>query len=177
MKDLINQITENQRKEGWAGFNKIKDQMLQEDTRELIINLMKVDNVMFQNIGALFIVIPELWKDYDLEDWLYIIRNAERPKNYRVLIDDGTYFEDIRFLYNWIGIDSVDLYKNDSQISKANKDALDNVFPDFLSDTMRNGDSYKEDFKDGTFGNIEYFREMNQRLINQGAKENLIGSL
>ena len=79
-------------------------------------------------------------------------------------------FEDLRFLYNWIGIDSVRLYKNESGISEKNKRSLDRVFPALLTDPMREGELDKENFQDGTFGDIKYFRDMKIRLINQGAK-------
>lgn len=161
----------------WANFKPLKNEILEEDKRGLITEILNTKEFVYTDVRALFLIIPELWKDFNLEDWLYIIRNVNRPDKYRGLMDYEPHFEDIRFLYNWIGIDSISLYKNDSQISEKNKANLDKVFPGFTADSMRSGDTYKEDFEDGTFGNIEYFREMKQRLISQGAKESLIGSL
>lgn len=162
----------------WENFKSLKNEiLLDQSKKELIVDILNTKEFIYTDVGGLFLTIPELWKDFNLDDWLYIIRNVIRPAKYRLYMDYEPNFEDIRFLYNWIGIDSVNLYKEDSEISKENKVNLDKVFPQFLNDTMRNGDTYKEDFKDGTFGNIKYFRDMKQRLILQGVKEGFKGNL
>lgn len=108
---------------------------------------------------------------------MYIIRKVDRSANYRILIDNEPCFEDIRFLYNWIGIDSVKLYKNESGLPDKYKKSLDRVFPVLLIDPMKDGELYKENFQDGTFGNIKYFRDMKIRLINQGANASSLPNL
>ncbi|AXO80717.1 hypothetical protein DZC78_10085 [Olleya aquimaris] len=162
----------------WENFRLLKNEiLLEENKKELIIDILNTKEFIYTDVGGLFLTIPELWEDFDLNDWLHIIRNVNRPSKYRLYMDYEPNFEDIRFLYNWIGIDSVSLYKEDSEISKENKENLNKVFPQFLNDTMRNGDTYKEDFKDGTFGDISFFRIMKERLISQGAKESFNGNL
>lgn len=153
----------------WESYKDLKSELLSVDTKSLIVRILNERRFRDTDVKALLLVIPELWKDFNLDDWKYIIRKVDRSANYRVLIDNEPCFEDIRFLYNWIGIDSLKLYKNESGISEENKKSLDRVFPVLLTDPMREGESYKEDFQDGTFGNIKYLRDMRIRLINQGA--------
>ncbi|WP_298417870.1 hypothetical protein [uncultured Kordia sp.] len=157
-------------KEDWNDLKKIKKEILSVNSKELIIKLLNSSEIVYTDMSAVLLIIPEIWKDFELEDWKHIIQNVNRPKEYRLYIDDGPFFEDIRFLYNWIGIDSIELYKSDPLILPENKKSLDKIVHNFLKDTMR--DNYKEDFEDGTFGNIDYFRKMKQKLISQGAKRN-----
>lgn len=169
MEQIIQKLQHGIEESGWDSYKLLKNELLTYNSRDLIVNLLNSKNFRYKSIRSLLVIVPELWKDFSLEDWMYIIRKVNRPSSYRIYIDDGPYFEDIRFLYNWIGIDSISLYKNDSGVSSKNKQSLDRVFPVFLHDTLRNGD-YKEEFLDGTFGDIRYFKEMKTRLINQGAK-------
>lgn len=162
-------------KEDWDGLKKIKNEVLSVNSKELMVQMLNSPEIVYTDMSAVLLILPEIWKDFNLEDWVYIIRNVNRPKKYRLYIDDGPYFEDIRFLYNWIGIDSIDLYKRDQLISSDNKKSLDKIAHRFLIDPMR--DDYKEDFEDGTFGNIKYFKDMKQRLISQGAKSNPVEDL
>lgn len=155
----------------------IKQELILNTSKEFIVEILNSKEFIYTDIGYLLLVVPELWKDFNLEDWLYVIRNVNREKNYRILINSEPCFEDIRFLHNWIGIDSIDLYKNDIGISDENKKSLDIVFPEFLTDTLRNGEVYMEDFSDGTFGDINYFKEMHESLLSQGASKSLMGKL
>ncbi|GEN75759.1 hypothetical protein [Chryseobacterium hagamense] len=169
MEEIIQKLHQGIKQSGWDIFKHLKKELLNYNSKDLIIKLLNSKEFKYKNIRSLLVIIPELWKDFSLEDWRIIMREVNRPSNYRVFIDDGPYFEDVRFLYNWIGIDSIKLYKNDPEISDENKRYLDRVFPLFLHDTMRNGE-YMEDFHDGTFGDIKFFREMKSRLMSQGAK-------
>lgn len=168
MEQIIQKLKQGIKESGWDAYKPLKNELLMHNSKELIVRLLNSDSFRYKNIRSLFLIIPELWKDFNLDDWMYIIRKVDRPENYRLYKDDGPYFEDIRFLYNWIGIDSISLYKNDPGVSSKNKQSLDRVFPVFLHDTLRNGD-YMEEFLDGTFGDIKYFRDMKIRLMNQGA--------
>jgi len=177
MENIVKQIFDGIKEKGWDSYKLLKNEILTYDKKDLIVEILNTNSFRYSDAKNLLLIIPELWKDFSLEDWKYIIRKINRPSNYRLYIDNSSQFEDIRFLYNWIGIDSIALYKNDSLISKENKQALDKVFPAFLIDPMRDGDLYKENFQDGTFGDINYFRKMKQRLINQGAKPSPIANL
>lgn len=169
MEQIIENLKDFLKSNGWENYKKLSVDLLSVDTKNLIIHLLNEIKLRDSDVRALLLCIPELWKDFSLEDWKFIIRKVNRPSNYRVLIDNSPCFEDIKFLYNWIGIDSIKLYKNDPEISDESKKSMDRVFPLFLHDTMRNGE-YMEDFQDGTFGDIKYFREMKSRLMSQGAK-------
>ncbi|MEN4759540.1 hypothetical protein ABEG63_04295 [Chryseobacterium sp. C39-AII1] len=177
MRVTIEKLSISIKEKGWDSYKSLKKELLTYNTKDLIVEILNANNFRNSDTRSLLLIIPELWKDFSLEDWKYIIRKVNRPSIYRLYIDNSSQFEDIRFLYNWIGIDSVSLYKNDSLISKENKQALDKVFPAYLIDPMRDGGLYKEDFQDGTFGNIDYFRKMKHRLISQGAKPNPMGNL
>lgn len=170
IKKIINIV-----KEDWNGLKKMRNEALTINSKELIVQMLNSPEIVYTDMSAILLILPEIWKDFNLEDWQYIIRNVNRPKQYKLYIDDGPYFEDIRFLYNWIGIDSIDLYKKDQIISSDNKKNLDQIINRFLNDPMR--DNYKEDFEDGTFGNIKYFKDMKQRLISQGAKSSPVEDL
>ncbi|MEN5309174.1 hypothetical protein ABE425_16870 [Chryseobacterium cucumeris] len=176
MEQIIQKLHHGIKQSGWDSYKPLKNELLAYNSKDLIIKLLNSEDFRYKNIRSLFVIIPELWKDFNLDDWMYIIRKVDRPTNYRLYIDDGPYFEDIRFLYNWIGIDSISLYKNDPGVSSKNKQNLDKVFPMFLHDTLRNGD-YKEEFSDGTCGDIKYFRDMKTRLISQGAKPSPMSNL
>lgn len=169
MEQIILKLKHFLKLNGWESYKNLKSELLTLNTKDLIIHILNDDTMRDSNVTALLLAIPELWKDFNLNDWKYIIQNVNRPSNYRLLMDNKPCIEDIRFLYNWIGIDSISLYKKDTLISKENKQNLDKVFPAFLSDTIRNGEIYKENFQDGTFGDIRYFKEMKIRLISQGA--------
>ncbi|HCN49646.1 MAG TPA: hypothetical protein DIT10_11225 [Chryseobacterium sp.] len=170
MEQIIMKLIDFLQSNGWESYKDLKSELLSLDTKSLIVQILSEKQFVDSDVKALFLAIPELWKDFNLDDWMYIIRKVERSANYRVLIDNEPCFEDLRFLYNWIGIDSVRLYKNESGISEKNKRSLDRVFPALLTDPMREGELDKENFQDGTFGDIKYFRDMKIRLINQGAK-------
>ncbi|WP_292010559.1 hypothetical protein [Chryseobacterium sp.] len=177
MEQIIQKLLNGLESRGWDCYKPLKDELLSHNTKDLIVKVITTESFRYTDVRSLLLIVPELWKDFSLEDWKYIMRKIDRPSNYRLYIDDSSYFEDIRFLYNWIGIDSISLYKNDPLLSSENKNNLDKVFPLFLHDTMRNGEEYKEDFNDGTFGNIKYFKEMKSKLISQGAKANEMGHL
>ncbi|WP_370895586.1 hypothetical protein [Chryseobacterium gossypii] len=170
MEEIIQKLHQGLKQNGWDSYKLLKNELLTYNPKDLIISLLNTKELWNTDLRSLFIIIPEIWKDFNLNDWKYIIQSVNRPSNYRILIDHGPFFEDIRFLYNWIGIDSISLYKNDPGISLENKKNLDKVFPAFLLDPMRDGELYKEDFQDGTFGDIKYFKDMKIRLINEGAK-------
>ncbi|MDG4653924.1 hypothetical protein [Chryseobacterium arthrosphaerae] len=177
MEQIIIKLVDFLQSNGWERYKGLKNELLSLDTKSLIVQILNEKRFVDSDVRALFLAIPELWKDFNLDDWMYIIRKVERSANYRVLIDNEPCFEEIRFLYNWIGIDSVRLYKNESGISEKNKRSLDRVFPALLTDPMREGELYKENFQDETFGDIRYLRDMKIRLINQGASASPMPSL
>lgn len=168
MEKLITKLITELDQDGWDAINNNKNELLKFDGKELIISLLNNQNLRYSHAPAILVIIPEIWKDFSLEDWKQIMRKIERPKKYRVLIDDSSQFEDIRFLCNWIGIDGIKLYKEDNLLSKENKEALDKVFPGFLFDHIKSGDN-KEDFEDGTFGKLQYLLTMRKRLLSEGA--------
>lgn len=177
MEQIIIKLIDFLQSNDWESYKDLKSELLSIDIKDLIVQILNERGFRDTDVRALLLAIPELWKDFNLHDWMYIIRKVERSANYRVLIDNEPCFEDIRFLYNWIGIDSVRLYKNESDISEKNKRSLDRVFPVLLTDPMREGELYKENFQDRTFGGVKYFRDMKLRLMNQGAKPSPIPSL
>jgi len=177
MEQIILKLKHFLKLNGWESYKNLKSELLALNTKDLIIHILNDDTMRDSNVTALLLAIPELWKDFNLNDWKYIIQNVNRPSNYRLLMDNKPCFEDIRFLYNWIGIDSVKLYKNDLNISEENRRILDRIFPAFLVDSTRNGEFYRENFQDGTFGDIRYFKEMKNRLISQGATPSAVSNL
>lgn len=38
------------------------------------------DDFRDTDVKALLLVIPELWKDFNMDDWMYIIRKIDRPR-------------------------------------------------------------------------------------------------
>lgn len=107
MEQIIQKLHHGIKQSGWDSYKPLKNELLAYNSKDLIIKLLNSEDFRYKNIRSLFVIIPELWKDFNLDDWMYIIRKVDRPTNYRLYIDDGPYFEDIRFLYNWIGIDSI----------------------------------------------------------------------
>ena len=105
MEQIIQKLHHGIKQSGWDSYKPLKNELLAYNSKDLIIKLLNSEDFRYKNIRSLFVIIPELWKDFNLDDWMYIIRKVDRPTNYRLYIDDGPYFEDIRFLYNWIGID------------------------------------------------------------------------
>ena len=170
MKKIIEKIIEHRKKEGWDIFKKMKSEILQFDSKYFLINCFNHEKMNNTYMSAMLLIIPELWKNFNLEDWLNIMRAIERPKKYRLYMDDSAHFEDIKFLYNWIEIDSIKLFKEDLIISNENKRVLNKIFPGYLRDLIKSNPDYMEDFNDKTFGEYKHLEAMRERLISQGAK-------
>lgn len=170
MEKIIENLNNFFRLNGWNDYKKMKIQLLSVNTRDLVIHVLNDSRFRNSDVEALLLCIPELWKDFSLNDWKFIIQKVNRSSNYRLLMDNDPCFEDVKFLYNWIEIDSINLYKNDTGISNKDKKFLNKVFPALLSDTLKKSGSYKEDFEDGTFCNPKYFQEAKIKLVAEGAK-------
>jgi hypothetical protein len=162
IKKLILELDQN----GWDAIKDNKKEILTFDGKEFMINLLNNNDLRYTHAPVIFLIIPEIWKDFNLQDWKYVIHNIERPAKYRILFDDSPNFEDLKFLYNWIGIDSIKLCNEDDALPIEKKKAINRVLPNFLIHNLGDGE---EDFADGTFGKKEYFITMKQRLISQGA--------
>ena len=177
MNDITKKLIENLNRLMYDEILEQKTDILEVDGKQLIIDLLNDEYLGSRDVSALLKIIPEIWKDFNLSDWQDIIRSVNRPAEYRPNIDTEANFEDIRFLYHWIGIDSLDLYQNTSGISVSNKSILDKKAKYCLVDSDRNGNNYEISFKEGIYGNIQYFRDMKARLISQGAKANSLPDL
>lgn len=177
MDNITKKIIENLNKGGYDFIIEEKENIKKIDGKKIIIDLLNDKYLLNRYVSAILLIVPELWKNFNLSDWQEIIRSVNRPAEYRPNIDDEANFEDIRFLHNWIGIDSLDLYKNTSDISEINKSILDKKAKYCLIDSNRDGKSYKLWFQDGIYGDIKYFIDMKTRLISQGAKANNLPDL
>ncbi|WP_185287894.1 hypothetical protein [Chryseobacterium lactis] len=148
--------------------DEIKRELLKYNGKELLVYFFNHPNMKFKKMQFLLLTIPEIWKDFNLEDWIYIIYNVKRPENYHILFNEEAYFEDIKFLYKYIEVDSIKLYK---QYCK-NEDIiiLDKVISDYAYDMFKT-ELDIENFEDFTYGDVHYFKEMKERLLTQGAQE------
>lgn len=154
----------------YSEYQRSKSEFLKFDPKELIIACLNHSYFSGEDVAALLINVPEIWKDLNLNDWKYIIENVNRRADYRLVMDNDACFEDIKFLYKFLEIDSIKLYKEDSNITAENKSVLDRVIPGICTNFFKD-DLDEEYFTDGTYGNRYYFREMKKKLITQGAKE------
>jgi hypothetical protein len=169
MKELIDKIIKKSLIEGYDYFSQEKNNLLKFNTKEVLITFFNHPKMWHRDMEALLLWIPELWKDFNLDDWLEIIRNVDRPANYKILFTETSQFEDIKFLYKWIKIDSIKLYQEDSLLSSEKKEVLDNIIPRFMYENDIS-DLEMENFEDGTYGDYKYIETMRERLISQGAK-------
>ncbi len=167
MEKLINKLIKELDQNGWDAIKDYKKEILSHEGKEFMINLLNNLDLRYTHAPVVFLIIPEIWKDFNLQDWKYVIHNIDRPAKYRILFDDSSNFEDLKFLYNWIGIDSIKLCNEDDELPIEKKKAINRVLPNFLFEQLGDGE---EDFEDGTFGKKEYFITMKERLISQGAK-------
>lgn len=177
MDKLTKKIIENLNFDAYYLIEEERDNIIALDGKQLMIDLLNRDDMWNTKVSYLFKRVPEIWKDFNLSDWQEIMRSVHRPAAYRPNVDDEANFEDIRFLYNWIGINSLDLYKNTPNISDADRAVIERKGEYLLFDSDKTGDDYKRWFTDGTYGNIQYFKDMKARLISQGAKANLLPDL
>lgn len=170
MSNLINKIYWELREGGNIdSIDDFKTQILSYGNKQFIIDLLNFEIFIHRNAEAIFLKIPELWKDFSLDDWKEIILSIDRPKTYRAFMEVSAHFEDIKFLHNWLEIDSISLYKNISNLSESNRKSLDKNVEYLFGDTWKNWD-LTEDFEDGTFCNTKYFKESKMKLIAEGAK-------
>ena len=169
MEKLINKLLLDLKENGWTtGVEINKKEILQNGGKEFITNLLSNPEFRYTYAPRVFLIIPQIWNNFSLDDWKYVLRNVKRPLKYRPLFDESASFEDIKFLYNWIKIDSLKLFDEDPEISDEIKQKVRRLFPNFLSMDL-DEDLAEEDFKDGTFGDRKYLAEMRDRLISQGA--------
>jgi len=168
MKELIDKIIKISQSEGYDYFLKEKNNLLKYNTKEVLIAFFNHPNMRHLRMEALLLWIPELWKDLNLDDWLEIIRNVDRPADYKILFTETSQFEDIKFLYKWVKIDSIKLYQEDSILSAEKKEVLDNIIPKFMYQNDIT-DLEMENFEDGTYGEYKHIEAMRERLISQGA--------
>lgn len=116
MKNFIKKLIFEIQEDGWDVVNKKKQQILNFDNKQFIIEILNTESFRNTFAEATLLILPELWKDFNLSDWLEIMRRIKSPVNYRVLMDDGPYFVDIRFLCSWIGIDARKLFREDKEL-------------------------------------------------------------
>lgn len=146
-----------------------KDQILAYGNKQFIIDMLNFDIFINNWAESIFLKIPELWKDLSLDDWKEIIISIDRPKTYRPYMEVSAHFEDLKFLHNWLEIDSISLYKSISSLSDSNRESLDKNLKYLFDDSDKRWD-LTEEFGDGTFCNPSYFKEAKMKLIAEGAK-------
>lgn len=151
-------------------INAFKNEILSYGSKQFIIDLLNFEYFFNKRAEAIFLKTPEIWKDLSLNDWKEIIKLIDRPETYRPFMEVSSHFEDLKFLHNWLEIDSIALYKSISDLSESNRKSLDKNLKYLFGDSRKRSDSYKEDFEDGTFCNPKYFQEAKMKLIAEGAK-------
>lgn len=159
---------------GVSFFVAYKADILKQDKLVFLIDCFNHSEINYKYMQYLLLTIPEVWKDFSLDDWKFIIRNVKRKSKYKVLYDDEGCFEDIKFLFKWIEVDSVDLYRNDSKINERDKNILDRVIKSYAYDIYKDPEHSNLDyewFEEGVYGDIMYFEIMKERLLKQGALE------
>jgi hypothetical protein len=145
-----------------------KKELLKYDGKELLIYYFNHPKMKYKKMQYLLLTVPEIWKDFNLNDWIDVICNVVRPESYRILFDEEACFEDIKFLYRYIGVDSVKLYKDNCKNSDV--EILNKIISDYAYDMFKS-DLDIENFEDGTYGSFYYFKEMKERLLIQGVQE------
>lgn len=169
MESLIQKIVNSLRQKGLTDIRLFENEILSQEPKDFLVACFTNEDIHYRYMNEILLIFTDLWKDFNLDDWREIMRRIDRPKGYRPLFDDTGHFEDVKFLLNWIEIDSIELYQNDPEISEKNKKVLDKVIPLFLFSPTK-GVDFMEDFEDGTYGNYQHLVKMRERLIKQGAK-------
>ena len=148
-------------------------------SREFISNNMEVmkkygfENVvvwLLNNVNAVVVILlmfPELWKDFNKENWQTILINTNRPANLRLFKDERGYFDDIVFLFRFVKVDALKWVFENSLLSHEKKINIMNYFL-MRPDELLKGDYDESGFNQGFFGNKEYIHIMQDRLIEQG---------
>jgi|GEM_PF-2786645 len=170
MNDLVNKIHLELRESGNINsINSFRDQIMSYGNKQFIIDLLNFDMFSHKRAEAIFLKTPEMWKDLSLADWKDIIRSIERPEKYRAFMEISAHFEDVKFLHNWLGIDSISLYEDIPNLSESNRKSLEKNLKYLYGDSWKKS-HLEEDFEDGTFCNPKYFQETKTKLIKEGAK-------
>ena len=60
----------------WESYKSLKNELLSVDTKNLIVQILNESRFRDTDVKALLLVIPELWKDFNMDDWMYIIRKS-----------------------------------------------------------------------------------------------------
>jgi hypothetical protein len=147
-----------------------KSEYLNFNQKELITAFLNCELMKGSRLEQVLLELPELWRDLNLSDWKEIIQKVNRRENYKYLFDDWACFEDVKFLYKFLEIDSIDLYKSDSILTDSAKRNITSAISIYCSDFIKS-QSDSENFDDGTYPSKSLFMEVKSRLISQGAKE------
>lgn len=104
-----------------------------------------------REVHPLMLRLPELWKNFTVDDWLSIMRSIDnRPPHAMVKgqIGDVGVHSDIAFLCHFLEIDGLDLYLNHVQTSEENKQNTIRYMKGFLDEFIKEPLDY-EDLSEG----------------------------
>jgi hypothetical protein len=133
-------------------------------TEDALVWLFENESSNF-NIDFL-LCFPEIWSDFNKTNWDKIMRTVKRPEHLRMLMDERGYFDDITFLFRYIGIDVFEWIRSDTHLNNKSKVVIFNYFRTRTNSLTRDT-SDDENYNEGIWADEKYCRGMRERLLQQ----------
>ncbi|UTX48820.1 hypothetical protein [Chryseobacterium sp. MA9] len=171
--DIIDQIqNNNQDLNDYSTFFKNLDK---KSKKEFWVESFSIDNILLKE--DLFIGLPEIWMNFDKEDWIDVLKeNSPRPvieKNSDSRIWDINNFKDLIILNKYFKINPFDLLlENKDQLTKTDLKSCFN-YGILLSGLFYDPEDYIIELLEDS--NLKYsdLKENSNKLKLQGCKERL----
>lgn len=135
------------------------------NSRDLIIECLNNELFYVKDVESLLLRLPKLWSDFSLDDWKHVIRNVARKPDYRYMFDSEPCFVDIKFLYKYLEVDSIKLYKEDTELSEESKASITKAVSVFCFQF------FKDEYDLETIQDEPAFKKAKDRLLSEGASE------
>lgn len=141
--------------------------LLNFDSKDVLVCLF---NEMERSFNIPFLLCaPELWSNFHRGDWEYIFSNVKRPSDFHYLMKDYGNFDDVLFLYRYIGVDALKWLFEFPGISQTDKKTIFKYFKigvhHLIKDSMD-----EENFGDGTWADLSYYNSMYKNLVAEGVE-------
>ncbi|MBC7797093.1 MAG: hypothetical protein H7Z37_09500 [Pyrinomonadaceae bacterium] len=129
-------------------WNQFSNEIQQIGAKEFLLVCMQ--NHESRYIIPLMLSVPELWRDFTVDEWLSIMKNVgNRPPHAMIKSQIGSVgvHADIMFLCKYLEIDGLDLYLSHAEATDENKFATVRYMKGFLDEFVK-GDLDYEDLSD-----------------------------
>lgn len=151
-------------------WNQFFNEIQQIGAKELLLVCMQ--NHESRYIIPLMLSLPELWRDFTVDDWLSIMKNVGNRPPYAMIksqIGSVGVHADIMFLCKYLEIDGLDLYLNHAGATDENKFATVRYMNGFLDEFVKENSDY-EDLSDSDENVFDGFtlgdlNQIKQRLL------------